>query len=96
MLAAIAQMMLPALVVFTTLFGVMARGNPKPGGVALFLRVGLTGLALAAAIYYPVTKTSIFGAGAGAVLVNVSRGLGMGGALLMVMAAIGVMLKQQR
>jgi hypothetical protein len=34
----------PSVVVFTTLFGLLARGNPRPGGVALFWRVGLTGL----------------------------------------------------
>ena len=96
MLAALAQMFLPAVVVFTTLFGVMARGNPKPGGVALFLRVGLVGLALSAAIFYLFTKSGIFGAGVTAVAVNVSRGLGMGGGLLAVMAAIGVMLKRQQ
>jgi hypothetical protein len=96
MLAAIAQMIIPAIIVFTTLFGVMARANPKPGGVALFLRVGLTGLALAALIYYPVTKTTILVPGAAAVAINISRGLGMGGAMLVVMAAIGVMLKKQQ
>ena len=57
MLATIAQITLPAIVVFTTLFGVMARGNPKPGGVALFLRVGLAGLALSLGLFYLVTKT---------------------------------------
>ncbi|HXU01851.1 MAG TPA: hypothetical protein VN903_12710 [Polyangia bacterium] len=96
MLAAIAQMILPAIVVFTTLFGVMARRDPKPGGVALFLRVGLMGLALAALIYYPVVKTALVTTGAGAVAINVSRGLGMGGGLLVVMALIGVMLKKQQ
>jgi hypothetical protein len=36
----VVQIVLPALLVFTTLFGLLARGNPRPGGVALFMRVG--------------------------------------------------------
>src|SRR5438046_1968428 len=48
MILTLAELVLPPLVVFTTLFGLLARGTPKPGGVSLFLRVGLVGLALAA------------------------------------------------
>ena len=96
MLATIAEITLPAIVLFTTLFGVLARGNPKPGGVALFLRVGLAGLALSLGLFYLVTKTGAFSPGAARVLTNIYRGIGMGGGILVVMAAIGVMLKRER
>ena len=96
MLATIAQITLPAIVVFTTLFGLLARGNPKPGGVALFLRVGLAGLALSLGLFYLVTKTGVLSPGAAHVLTNVYRGIGMVGGILVVMAAIGVMLKRER
>jgi len=55
------ELVVPAVVIFTTLFGLLARGNPKPGGVALFLRVGLAGLALAGAVFYLVEKTAALG-----------------------------------
>jgi hypothetical protein len=96
MLTAIAQMILPSIAVFTTLFILMMRRRPKLGGIALFLRVGVIGLALAAALFYLMTKTTVFSPTAAAVAINVSRGLGMGGALLIVMAAIGVMLKREQ
>ena len=96
MLLTLAQIILPALVVFTTLFGLLARGDPKPGGVALFLRVGLVGLAMAAALFYVVTKTAAFSPGAAGVAANVYRGLAIGGALLVLMAAFGVMLKRKQ
>jgi hypothetical protein len=96
MLAAIAQMILPSIAVFTTLFVLMLRRKPKLGGVALFLRVGLIGLALAAGLFYLMTKTQAFNPAVAAVAINISRGLGMGGGLLIVMAAIGVMLKREQ
>lgn len=96
MLATIAQIVLPAVAVFTTLFAVMARRNPKPSGVALFLHVGLVGLALSLGLFYLVTKTGAFSPGAARVLTNVYRGIGMCGGILVVMAAIGVMLKRER
>jgi hypothetical protein len=96
MLATIAQVVLPAVAVFTTLFAVLVRRNPKPSGVALFLRVGLAGLALSLGLFYLVTKTGAFSPDAARVLTNVYRGIGMGGGILVVMAAIGVMLKRER
>ena len=55
----LAELIVVPLVVLTTLFGLLARGNPRPGGVALFLRVGLAGLVLAGALYYLVEKTAV-------------------------------------
>jgi hypothetical protein len=91
----IAEMILPALVVFITLFGLLARGNPKPGGVALFLRVGLVGLALGAALFFLVEKTAVI-AGRPELAVNVYRGLVGGGLLLVVFAVFGMLLKRER
>jgi hypothetical protein len=91
----IVEIVLPALVVFITLFGVLARGNPKPGGVALFLRVGLAGLVLGAALFFLVEKTAVI-AGRPELAVNVYRGLVGGGLLLVVFAVFGMMLKRER
>jgi hypothetical protein len=91
----IVELVLPALVVLTTLFGVLARGNPRPGGVALFARVGIAGLVLGAALCFLVEKTSVL-TGHPEALVNAYRGLVGGGVLLVLFAAFGVMLKKQR
>ena len=89
------ELVLPAVVVFTTLFGVLARGNPRPGGVALFARVGIAGLVLGAALFFLVEKTSVL-TGHPEVVVNTYRGLVGGGLLLVLFAAFGVVLKKQR
>jgi hypothetical protein len=91
---AIVQLVLPALVVFTTLFGVLARGNPKPGGVALFARVGIAGLILGAALGYLVEKTSVL-TGRPEFAVNAYRGLVGGGILLVLFAVFGLILKRK-
>jgi hypothetical protein len=91
----LAELIIPALVILTTLFGLLARGNPRPGGVALFMRVGLVGLGLAAALYYLVEKTAVL-AGRPELAVNIYRGLGAGGIFLIAMAVFGMILKKQR
>ena len=96
MLARALQMVIPAVVVFTTLFGLLGRGNPPPGGVALFLRVGIAGLLLAAAVWYLAEKTYFIGAGWLNVATNLYIGLAAGGAFLVVMGAFGVLLKRQQ
>ena len=94
MILTVAELVIPPLVVFTTLFGLLARGNPKPGGVALFLRVGLVGLALAAALFYLVEKTAVL-AGRPEIAVNAYRGLAAGGALLVAFAVFGIALQKR-
>jgi hypothetical protein len=94
MILTLAELVLPPLVVFTTLFGLLARGDPKPGGVSLFLRVGLCGLALAAGLFYLVEKTAVL-AGRPEIAVNAYRGLGGGGVLLVAFAIFGMFLKQR-
>jgi hypothetical protein len=94
MFLTIVEMVVPALVVFTTLFGVMARGDPKPGGVALFARVGIAGLVLGAALFFLVEKTAVL-AGRPELAVNAYRGFVGGGLLLVLFAAFGVMLKKK-
>ena len=91
----IVELVFPALVVFTTLFGVLARGDPKPGGVALFARVGLAGLVLGGAGFFLVEKTSAI-AGRPELAVNIYRGLVGGGLLLLLFAVFGMVLKTQR
>ena len=59
MLWTLIQIVVPPLVVLTTLFGLLARGDPKPGGVALFFRVGIVGMILAGALFYLVEKTAV-------------------------------------
>jgi hypothetical protein len=89
------EMVLPALVVITTLFGLLARGNPKPGGVTLFLRVGVVALALGGALFFVVEKTAVI-ANRPEVAVNVYRGLVGGGLLLILFAVFGMLLKRER
>jgi hypothetical protein len=90
----LAELVIPPLVVFTTLFGLLARGDPKPGGVALFLRVGLVGLALAAALFYLVEKTAVF-AGRPEIAVNAYRGLAAGALLLVATGVFGLVLQKR-
>jgi hypothetical protein len=89
------QLVLPALVLFVTLFGVLARGNPKPGGVALFARVGIVGLLVGAGLFVVVEKTSVW-TGHPQTVVNIYRGLVGGAVLLILFAAFGLVLKRQR
>jgi hypothetical protein len=89
------EVVLPALVLFTTLFGLLSRTNPRPGGVALFWRVGLTGLGLGALLWYLTFRTSS--------LVSLPEfvrrlyvGLIVGGVVLTLFAAAGTSLKSKR
>jgi hypothetical protein len=91
----IVELVLPPLIVFTTLFGVLARGNPKPGGVALFARVGIAGLVLGGALFFLVEKTSVL-TGRPELAVNAYRGFIGGGLLLVLFAVFGMMLKKPR
>lgn len=92
----LAEIVLPALVIVTTLFGLLARGNPKPGGVTLFLRVGLVTFALAGALYFVAEKTEVAARLGGAEWPrNVYLGLGGGGAILVLMALFGNSLKKR-
>jgi hypothetical protein len=89
------ELVVPALVVTTTLFGVLARGNPRPGGVALFARVGIADLVVGAALFFLLEKTSVI-TGHPQTVVNIYRGLVGGGVLLILFAVFGVVLKKQR
>jgi hypothetical protein len=95
MVLTLIELIVPALVVFTTLFGLLARGDPKPGGVALFLRVGVVGIVLGAGLWYLVEKTAVL-AGRPELAVNIYRGLGGGGVLLAAMGVFGIVLQRQR
>jgi hypothetical protein len=95
MVLTLIELIVPALIVFTTLFGLLARGDPKPGGVALFLRVGVVGIALGAGLWYLVEKTAVL-AGRPELAVNLYRGLGGGGVLLTAMGVFGIVLQRQR
>jgi hypothetical protein len=86
------QIVLPAVVLFTTLFGLLSRGDPRPGGVALFWRVGLAGLALGGVLWYLTFETSAL-AQMPEFVRNLYRGLLGGGVLLSGFAAAGSWLK---
>jgi len=88
------QVVLPAIVVFTTLFGVLSRGDPRPGGVALFWRVGLVGLALGWILFYVTFRTSAF-VNLPAFVNRLYYGLLIGGTLLTLFAAAGTALKKK-
>jgi hypothetical protein len=88
-------LVLPSVVVYTLLFGLLSRGSPRPGGVALFWRVGLVGCALGAALWYLTVKTSA--------LVSLPEfvrvawyGLLLAGAVLTAFAALGTALKRAK
>ena len=91
----ILAMIIPAAVVLITLFGILARGNPKPGGVALFWRVGLVGLGLGFAVWYLTAKSRLLPAVPDAVH-QADTGLLVGASTIVVIAALGSALKRQR
>jgi hypothetical protein len=91
----VVELVVPALVVITTLFGLLARGNPRPGGVALFARVGIVTLLLGAALFFVLEKTAVI-TGHPPTVVNIYQGLVGGGVLLILFAVFGVLLKRQR
>ena len=88
-------MTIPGAVVLITLFGLLARGNPKPGGVALFWRVGLVGLGLGLGVWYLTSKSGLLPSLPEAVH-HATTGLLVGAAALVVIAALGSALKRQR
>jgi len=94
MLWTIIYLVVPALVVVTTLFGLLARGDPRPGGVALFWRVGLVTLALGGIAFYVVDRTALLPSRPEAV-VGGYRGLVAAGVLLCLMGAFGSALKRK-
>ena len=91
----ILAMTVPAAVVLITLFGVLARGNPTPGGVALFWRVGLVGLALSLAAWFLLAKSDLLPP-LPALVHHATWGLLVGSAGIVVIAAIGSALKRKR
>ncbi len=88
------EVVLPAIIIFTTLFGLLSRGDPRPGGVALFWRVGLVGLALGGVLAYLTFKTSALVSMPGFVS-HMYSGLIIGGGLLTLFAAAGTALKNK-
>jgi hypothetical protein len=88
------EVVLPSVVIYTTLFGLLYRGNPKPGGVALFWRVGLVGLALGGVLAFLSFKTSAL-VSLPAFVHRMYAGLLIGGGLLVTFAAFGSSLKRK-
>jgi hypothetical protein len=89
------EIVVPAVLIFTALFGLLSRGNPRPGGVVLFWRVGLTGLALGVGLWLVTFKTAALAASP-AFVRNLYAGLLVGGLGLTLFAAIGSSLKRKR
>jgi hypothetical protein len=89
------EIVLPAIVIFTTLFGLLSRGDPKPGGVALFWRVGIAGLLLGGVLAYLTLKTSAL-VSTPAFVRNLYIGLLVGGGALTLFAAAGSSLKKKQ
>ena len=89
------QIVLPAIVLFTTLFGLLSRGDPRPGGVALFWRVGIAGLLLGGILWYLTFETSAL-VNAPEFVRNLYRGMLGGGVLLTGFAAVGSWLKNKQ
>jgi hypothetical protein len=91
----ILAMTIPGAVVLITLFGLLARGNPKPGGVALFWRVGLVGLGLGFATWY-LTARSGWLPTLPDLFYQANQGLLVGAAGVVVLAGLGTALKRQK
>jgi hypothetical protein len=91
----ILAMTVPGAVVLITLFGLLARGNPKPGGVALFWRVGLVGLGLGLAAWYLIARSGLLPALPAAVH-HAYRGLLLGAAAIVLFAALGSSLRRRQ
>jgi hypothetical protein len=91
----ILAMTVPGAVVLITLFGLLARGNPKPGGVALFWRVGLVGLGLGLAAWYLIARSGLLPALPAAVH-HAYRGLLLGAAAIVLFAALGSSLRRKQ
>jgi hypothetical protein len=92
---ALLAMILPAAVVLITLFGVLAFGTPKPGGVTLFWRVGLVGLALGLGVWFLVARSGLLPP-LPAMVHQATWGLVIGSTLIVVIAAIGTALKRKQ
>jgi len=88
-------MTVPGAIVLITLFGLLARGDPKPGGVALFWRVGLVGLGLGFATWY-LTARSGWLPTLPAAVHQAYQGLLVGAASIVVLAGLGTALKRQK
>ena len=96
MLWTLIQIVVPALVVLTTLFGAAGARQPQAGRRrAVLPRRASSGLILAGALFYLVEKTAVL-AGRPELVVNAYRGIGGGSALLLLMAAFGVALKRKQ
>jgi len=91
----ILALIVPGAVVLITLFGLLARGNPKPGGVALFWRVGLVGLGLGFGAWYLVARSGLLPP-LPAPVHHAYTGLLVGAAGITVIAALGSALKRQK
>jgi hypothetical protein len=87
-------LVVPAVVILTTLFGLLARGDPKPGGVALFLRVGVVGFLIGAIVWYLIERTALW-TGRPDAVVNGYRGLVGGSILLLLLGVFGAVLKKK-
>ncbi len=94
-MTAILALTVPGAVVLITLFGVLARGNPKPGGVALFWRVGLVGLGLGLAAWYLLARSG-FVPPLPEPVHHAYRGLLIGSAAIVLLAAAGSALKRKQ
>jgi hypothetical protein len=94
-MATLLQVVIPAVLIFTTLFGLLSRGDPRPGGVALFWRVGLVGLGLGALAWYLTFKTNSL-LDMPEFVRNLYRGLLVGGFLLTAFAGVGTWLKNKQ
>jgi hypothetical protein len=90
----ILAMTVPGAVVLITLFGLLARGNPKPGGVALFWRVGLVGLGLGLGAWYLLARSGLVPRLPDPVH-SAYHGLLVGSAAIVVLAAVGTALKRK-
>jgi len=86
---------IPGAAILITLFGLLARGNPKPGGVTLFWRVGLVGLGLGFGAWYLFAKSGLLPP-MPAPVHHAYTGLLVGAAAIVVIAALGSALKRQR
>ncbi len=90
----LAELIIPPVIVLVSLFGVLGRGSPSPGGVALFFRVGAVGLLIGGGLWYLIEQTEVF-AVRPMIVVNAYRGIIGGSILCLLMAVFGMVLKKR-
>jgi hypothetical protein len=91
------ESVVPAVVVFLVLFGLLSRRDPRPSNAVLFLQVALVGLVLAGVTYYVCEETTLlYGGWLGELGSGAWKGLAVGSGVLLLIAGMSGVLNRGR